>query len=173
MRQLVLVRLHMQNFTTLSRSACHLPCRYDTTPFVQYYYERDWAGNPGAKLILQSADASPCKCRATQSAWCFLMLCAHAATAGASRRCLRRLCDTTEVPPCNVSTVSPPAMTGGIREQSWMASLAELEAALAESAAGWKLVVGHHPVRSNGVEHGDTPELQRKPPSHVVDVMLS
>ena len=43
-----------------------------------------------------------------------------------------------------------------------MAALAELETALAESSAGWKLVVGHHPVRSNGIEHGDTPELRRE-----------
>jgi tartrate-resistant acid phosphatase type 5 len=69
---------------------------YDTTPFVQYYYDQPWAANPG-----------------------------------------------------------------GIREQSWMANLVELEAALAASEAGWKLVVGHHPVRSNGEEHGDTPELRR------------
>lgn len=69
---------------------------YDTTPFVQYYYDRDWASNPG-----------------------------------------------------------------GVREQSWMSELAELEASLSESRAGWKLVVGHHPCRSNGIEHGDTPELRR------------
>lgn len=50
---------------------------------------------------------------------------------------------------------------GGVREQSWMANLVELEAELAASEAGWKLVVGHHPVRSNGFEHGDTPELRR------------
>lgn len=43
-----------------------------------------------------------------------------------------------------------------------MAELAELEAALSESQASWKLVVGHHPVRSNGIEHGDTPELRRE-----------
>lgn len=43
-----------------------------------------------------------------------------------------------------------------------MSNLAELEAALSESRASWKLVVGHHPVRSNGIEHGGTPELRRE-----------
>ncbi len=52
---------------------------------------------------------------------------------------------------------------GGLLEQSWRANLAELEADLAASRAGWKVVVGHHPVRSNGEEHGDTPELRGEP----------
>lgn len=50
---------------------------------------------------------------------------------------------------------------GGLLQQSWEANLAELEASLASSRAGWKIVVGHHPVRSNGEGHGDTPELCR------------
>jgi acid phosphatase len=33
-----------------------------------------------------------------------------------------------------------------------------LKAALAASAARWKIVIGHHPIYSGG-EHGDTPEL--------------
>ena len=45
-------------------------------------------------------------------------------------------------------------------EQSWRTNLVELETELAASKASWKVVVGHHPVRSNGGEHGDTPELR-------------
>lgn len=39
------------------------------------------------------------------------------------------------------------ANRGGLEEQSWEGQLRELEARLARSAAGWKLVVGHHPIR--------------------------
>ncbi len=42
--------------------------------------------------------------------------------------------------------------------QSSADGLAELEAALSRSPASWKLVVGHHPVISNGAA-GDTREL--------------
>ena len=38
---------------------------------------------------------------------------------------------------------------GGILQQSWQENLLELEAQLARSAAQWKLVIGHHPVRRN------------------------
>ena len=41
-------------------------------------------------------------------------------------------------------------LPGGILSQSWEAQLLELEARLAASSARTKLVVGHHPVRSNG-----------------------
>ena len=47
---------------------------------------------------------------------------------------------------------------GGILQQSWQEQLAELEGHLAASTAAWKLVVGHHPPRSNG-EHGNNTEL--------------
>mmetsp|Transcript_6545 Transcript_6545/g.18880 ORF Transcript_6545/g.18880 Transcript_6545/m.18880 type:complete len:458 (+) Transcript_6545:514-1887(+) len=50
---------------------------------------------------------------------------------------------------------------GGIAEQSWRGNLKELEAALADSTAAWKLVVGHHPVLSSGGAHGDQSELQQ------------
>ncbi|EFN52564.1 hypothetical protein CHLNCDRAFT_32423 [Chlorella variabilis] len=40
------------------------------------------------------------------------------------------------------------ANRGGLEEQSWEGQLRELEARLARSAAGWKLVVGHHPIRT-------------------------
>ncbi|KAK9807884.1 hypothetical protein WJX72_012198 [[Myrmecia] bisecta] len=48
---------------------------------------------------------------------------------------------------------------GGLASQSWAAGLRELESALAQSEAAWKVVIGHHPVRSNGM-HGDTMELR-------------
>jgi acid phosphatase len=41
------------------------------------------------------------------------------------------------------------------REHAW------LEKALAASDAPWKVVYGHHPIRSSG-EHGDTPKLRSK-----------
>jgi tartrate-resistant acid phosphatase type 5 len=47
---------------------------------------------------------------------------------------------------------------GGLAEQSWEANLLELEAKLARSKAPWKIVVGHHPVYTNG-HHGNTVEL--------------
>lgn len=49
---------------------------------------------------------------------------------------------------------------GGLLSQSWAAQLAELETSLAKSDADWKIVVGHHPVISNG-KHGGTEELQQ------------
>ena len=39
------------------------------------------------------------------------------------------------------------------------AQLAWLDTALGASRAKWKLVTGHHPIRSGGSEHGDTPEI--------------
>lgn len=50
-------------------------------------------------------------------------------------------------------------LDGGIAQQSWESQLRELEGMLARSAATWKMLVAHHPVRSNG-EHGDTQELR-------------
>ena len=37
---------------------------------------------------------------------------------------------------------------GGILEQSWKAQMEELEVRLARSKAKWKIVVGHHPIKS-------------------------
>ena len=47
---------------------------------------------------------------------------------------------------------------GGLRSQDWPAQLEGLERKLHASKAGWKIVVGHHPPRSNG-HHGNTVEL--------------
>lgn len=38
---------------------------------------------------------------------------------------------------------------GGVLQQSWEDQVRELEARLARSQADWKLVVGHHPIRTN------------------------
>ena len=38
---------------------------------------------------------------------------------------------------------------GGLKEQSWEDQLMEFEGRLVRSKASWKLVVGHHPVRTN------------------------
>ena len=48
--------------------------------------------------------------------------------------------------------------TGGLLEQSSQANLLELESNLARSTADWKIVIGHHPVYSNG-HHNSTAEL--------------
>lgn len=50
------------------------------------------------------------------------------------------------------------ASTGGVLEQSWQGNLLELESSLAQSKAQWKIVIGHHPVYSNG-HHNSTAEL--------------
>ena len=47
---------------------------------------------------------------------------------------------------------------GGLRSQDWPAQLEGIERKLRASKAGWKIVVGHHPPRSNG-HHGNTIEL--------------
>lgn len=49
---------------------------------------------------------------------------------------------------------------GGILEQSWVDQLKELEVRLSRSNAAWKIVVGHHPPRSNG-DHGNNKELMQ------------
>ncbi|KAI3430746.1 hypothetical protein D9Q98_009158 [Chlorella vulgaris] len=48
--------------------------------------------------------------------------------------------------------------TGGLLTQHWQDQLVVLEAALAASAAEWKIAVGHHPTYSNG-HHGNNTEL--------------
>lgn len=47
---------------------------------------------------------------------------------------------------------------GGLSLENAKASLNELEAALHESSARWKIVMGHHPIYSSG-SHGGTAEL--------------
>lgn len=46
----------------------------------------------------------------------------------------------------------------GILSQSWESQVRELESMLARSTAQWKVLIAHHPVRSNG-EHGDNAEM--------------
>ncbi|MEP9401678.1 tartrate-resistant acid phosphatase type 5 family protein [Sphingomonas sp. VNH70] len=43
--------------------------------------------------------------------------------------------------------------------QDTAAQLAWLDGALAQSRAKWKIVTGHHPIRSGGSGHGDQPEI--------------
>ena len=66
---------------------------------------------------------------------------------------------------------------GGITSQKArvQAQVDALEGHLEQSSARWKVVVGHHPVLSNGLK-GDTPELQRLRSifkRHGVDLYLS
>jgi hypothetical protein len=49
---------------------------------------------------------------------------------------------------------------GGLRSQDWRAQLAALRASLLASQAEWKIVVGHHPPRTNG-HHNNTVELMQ------------
>lgn len=46
-----------------------------------------------------------------------------------------------------------------VMAQDVQMQLAWLDKALGESGAAWKIVAGHHTVRSGGSGHGDTPEL--------------
>lgn len=55
-----------------------------------------------------------------------------------------------------------PSAAGGLAEQSPEGQLRELEGRLARSAAAWKVVVGHHPIRSNHRERHEVPELVRQ-----------
>lgn len=48
----------------------------------------------------------------------------------------------------------PRRHAGGVLEQSWQDQLSELESRLARSAAEWKLVFGHHPIRTNNLKAG-------------------
>ena len=48
--------------------------------------------------------------------------------------------------------------SGGLLQQDWEVQLKEFEQRLARSPAQWKVVVGHHPPRSNG-HHGNNTEL--------------
>lgn len=50
-------------------------------------------------------------------------------------------------------------IAGNVASQDVVAQLAWLDGALAKSTAAWKIVVGHHTIRSGGSEHGDTPEM--------------
>ncbi len=45
------------------------------------------------------------------------------------------------------------------RSQDTARQLAWLDQALSQSRAKWKLVTGHHPIRSGGSGHGDQPEI--------------
>ncbi len=47
---------------------------------------------------------------------------------------------------------------GGLKSQDWSAQLTSLERKLHASKAAWKIVIGHHPPRSNG-HHGNTVDL--------------
>ena len=49
---------------------------------------------------------------------------------------------------------------GGITEQSWESQLKELESDIQSSKASWKIVVGHHPPRTNG-DHGNNADLMQ------------
>ncbi len=44
-------------------------------------------------------------------------------------------------------------------QQDVRAQLAWLDGALGKSRAAWKIVMGHHTIRSGGSGHGDTPEM--------------
>lgn len=46
-----------------------------------------------------------------------------------------------------------------VASQDSAAQVAWLDGALSASKAPWKLVVGHHTIRSGGSGHGDTPEM--------------
>lgn len=47
----------------------------------------------------------------------------------------------------------------GLLQQNTQRQLVWIDSVLAHSAETWKIVVGHHPIRSVGTDHGDQPEL--------------
>ena len=51
------------------------------------------------------------------------------------------------------------AIAANVRGQDVAAQLQWLDAQLAQSRAPWKLVIGHHTLRSGGSAHGDTAEM--------------
>jgi acid phosphatase len=54
--------------------------------------------------------------------------------------------------------VENPNLRANVLTQDVSVQLQWLEKTLSESKAGWKIVVGHHPIYSGGI-HGDQPEL--------------
>ncbi len=50
-------------------------------------------------------------------------------------------------------------ITANVSTQDVAAQLRWLDEALGESTATWKLVIGHHTLRSGGSQHGDTPAM--------------
>ncbi|GAC1672802.1 MAG: metallophosphoesterase [Steroidobacteraceae bacterium] len=50
-------------------------------------------------------------------------------------------------------------ITANVSAQDVAAQLRWLDEALGESNATWKLVIGHHTLRSGGSQHGDTPAM--------------
>lgn len=48
---------------------------------------------------------------------------------------------------------------GGVFEQVWQDQYCVLKAQLAASCAKWKVLVAHHPTRSNGNSHGNTAQM--------------
>ena len=47
----------------------------------------------------------------------------------------------------------------GLLQQDTKRQLAWIDSVLAHAPEAWKIVVGHHPIRSVGTDHGDQPEL--------------
>jgi tartrate-resistant acid phosphatase type 5 len=64
----------------------------------------------------------------------------------------------TDTSPFVTSYAKDPLMGPNVRTQDTAKQLDWIDRTLGESAADWKVVLGHHPIYSGG-EHGDTPEL--------------
>ena len=96
----------------------------DTSPFVQEYQTAVWSVNEG-KLHQAHLQGYPMLCPLHCSCWTAAF---NSALKGI------RMCFSYYV--------------GGILEQSWQANMKELEVKLARSKAKWKIVIGHHPIKS-------------------------
>jgi hypothetical protein len=92
----------------------------DTSPLVHEYHDAVWADNKGQPH--RCYDFAPASC--------------------ASLHGLQDILPWQSRP-------SSDDNAGGILEQSPEAQLKELEGRLARSRAEWKVVVGHHPIRSD------------------------
>jgi hypothetical protein len=128
---------------------------FDTSPFVQKYYETRWAERVGARPARAGGTAAAAR-RSLRAAS------ARPRAAGSARgreRPAHQRSGRCRAPPADarrallVQARSQPgwpgarqagrrARAGGLTEQSWREGLAELTTLLARSRAEWKIVVG-------------------------------
>ena len=106
----------------------------DTTPLMREYEEAPWRGNRGACTRGAQGRGS-------------IRTVARQQADGRQQPGGSTMLRLFAAPPMHAPPCSAVFAAGGLLEQSWEGQLRELEAQLARSQAGWKLVVGHHPIR--------------------------
>lgn len=125
----------MERSYTLSLANKHVELFFiDTSPFVEDYQTAVWSVNEG-RFMLPEQGCLTCRLLFT-AIWVGVVL-----NSKLRKHLLR---------------------AGGILQQSWAANMKELEVRLARSKAKWKIVIGHHPIKS---------QLQVEIPLHLVQAM--